>query len=106
MQIRGMEGLSPEEINQQLEMGARFVVFEYTISLLVITFKNPTDVFFVRAGEGTFVQSLGYTLTTLMLGWWGIPWGPIYSFMALFTNLSGGRDVTAEVIAGLNEAYT
>lgn len=106
MRIRGIEGFSPEEVNQQLEMGARFVVFEYTISVLVLTIKSPTDVFFIRAGESTFGHSVSYTMTTLLLGWWGIPFGPIYSIMALVTNLSGGRDVTPEVIAGLNEAYT
>jgi hypothetical protein len=30
------------------------------------------------------------------LGWWGVPWGLIYTPLTLWTNLSGGRAVTAE----------
>jgi hypothetical protein len=26
-----------------------------------------------------------------LLGWWGFPWGPIYSFHAIFVNLLGGQ---------------
>jgi len=31
------------------------------------------------------------SLKTLLLGWWGIPWGPIYSVQAIFSNLFGGE---------------
>lgn len=39
-----------------------------------------------------------YTMLTLFVGWWGIPWGPIYTIMCLATNLGGGKDVTSEVM--------
>jgi hypothetical protein len=31
------------------------------------------------------------TAITWVLGWWGIPWGPIYSLQAIFTNMFGGK---------------
>ena len=31
------------------------------------------------------------------LGWWGVPWGIIYTPLTIFTNLFGGQDVTDEV---------
>ncbi len=99
MKIVGLEGLSGQQVQLELERGARFVVFLYTISALIVTFKRSSDVHFVRAGEGTAARSLGYTLLTLLFGWWGIPWGPIYSFQSLYANLSGGKDVTREVLA-------
>jgi len=99
VKIVGMEGMSDEEINAALKQGARFVIFHYTISVLVMTFKNASDIHFIRPGEGTFGKSIGFTLLTLLLGWWGIPWGPIHSIGSLVTNLSGGKDVTAEVLA-------
>jgi hypothetical protein len=34
---------------------------------------------------------------SLLFGWWGLPWGLIYTPLTLWTNLSGGRDVTAEL---------
>jgi hypothetical protein len=99
MKIHGMEGMSDEEIREALQNGAKFVLFEYTISVLVMTFKRPSNIHFIRPGEGTAGKSLGCTIVTLLFGWWGIPWGPIYSIGSLITNLRGGKDVTAEVMA-------
>ena len=33
-----------------------------------------------------------------LLGWWGFPWGFIYTPAVLVTNLKGGRDVTSKKI--------
>jgi len=37
-------------------------------------------------------------MTTLLAGWWGIPWGPIFSIAALTRNAQGGHDVTSLVL--------
>jgi hypothetical protein len=34
-------------------------------------------------------------MVSLLLGWWGVPWGLIYTPLTLWSNLSGGREVTA-----------
>ncbi|WP_245840625.1 hypothetical protein [Ohtaekwangia koreensis] len=39
---------------------------------------------------------------TFLLGWWGIPWGPIYSIGSLVHNLNGGKDVTQEILNSYN----
>ena len=103
MNINGIEGMTGEQLAIELELGGRFVVYEYCISIILMTFKRPSDIYFIRVGEGAAARGLGFTLLTLFLGWWAIPWGPIYTIGALFTNLSGGRDVTAEVVASLQE---
>ena len=96
--IQGMDGLSPAQVQDEVRRGGRFVVFEYCVSFLVTTLRRSSDVYFVRAGEGTFTISLGYTLLSLFLGWWGFPWGFIYTPRCLATNLGGGKDVTAQVM--------
>ena len=101
MRIVGAEGLSGQEIAMELERGGKFVIYQYCISILIMTFKRPSDIYFIRAGESAVVKGLGYTLLTLVMGWWGIPWGPIYSITSLVTNLSGGKDVTREILASL-----
>lgn len=73
MDIVGLEGMSMQELSWELDKGGRFVVFTYCISVLVMTFKRPSKVFFVRAGESTFVHGLPYLLISLLFGWWGIP---------------------------------
>jgi hypothetical protein len=103
MTIQGMEGLTDEQVQQELARGAKFVIFYYTISILILTFKNPTNIYFIRAGEGTFGKSILYTVISLLFGWWGFPWGPIYTIAALVTNLSGGKDVTAEVVGTVGQ---
>ena len=103
MQIKGMEGMNDEQVRTALERGARFVVFEYTISVILMTFKRPSDIYFIRPGEGTLGKSIGCTIVSLLLGWWGIPWGPIYTIGSLITNLGGGKDVTGEVLASIRE---
>ena len=101
MQIRGIDRLSSADLERELAAGGRFVVFEYCISLVAVTLRRPTDVYFLRRGQWAFVRALPYVGISLLLGWWGLPWGLIYTPLALFTNLSGGRDVTAEVKAHL-----
>lgn len=92
--IVGLDGLSDQDIRTELQRGGKFVVFSYCVSLLVVTFKRGTDIHFIRAGEGTFLKSLPWTVLSLLLGWWGFPFGLIYTPWAVIENLSGGKDVT------------
>ena len=94
-------GLSPQELKFEIERGGRFVVFQYCISALIITFKRPTSVHFIKAGESAAVKSLPFTLLSLLLGWWGVPWGFIYTPQVIYKNLSGGIDVTPSVQAAI-----
>lgn len=104
MEIRGIDNLSVNDVSELVERGGRFVTFSYAISILVMTFKRSSSIHFIKPGEGTFVKSLPYTLLSLVLGWWGIPWGFIYTPWAVIENLSGGRNVTAEVMNAMGYA--
>jgi hypothetical protein len=98
--------MTPAQIQTEVQNGAKFVIFRYCISLLVMTFRRGTDVYFIRAGESAAAKSLPFTLLSLFFGWWGFPWGLIYTPQSLITNLGGGKDVTAEVMASLAPAVT
>lgn len=102
MNIHGLENISSQQLSQEILRGGKFVVFEYCISLLIVTFKRSSGIYFIRPGEGTLSKSIGFTLLSVLLGWWGFPWGPIYTIAALYTNLSGGKDVTMEVMNSLD----
>src|SRR5690349_15113676 len=103
MRIIGLEGISGSELNSELQRGAKFVTYQYCVSLLVVTFKRFSDIYFVRAGQRDLGRAAGYMAISLVLGWWGIPWGPIYTVGSLITNLKGGKDVTQQVVIGLNK---
>ena len=98
MSVRGIDGMSVDEVRSEVRNGGRFVVFLWTASVVIVSIKQPTDVHFIRADERAFTKALRPTLITLLFGWWGVPWGPIYSIESLATNLSGGRDVTQDVM--------
>jgi hypothetical protein len=97
IKIQGIEDLSQSEIEFELQRGAKFVLFQYCVSVVVLTFKRHSDIYFIRSGENAVVKGLPFTLLSLVAGWWGIPWGPIYTIQSLYKNLGGGRDVTQEV---------
>ncbi len=98
MAIRGIEGMTAEQVKFEVQRGGRFVVYHYCISIVVLTFRRGTDVYFVRAGESRVKKGMPWTLLTLVAGWWGIPFGPIFSIMSLVTNFKGGKDVTRSII--------
>lgn len=94
MKVNGIEGLSHEEMQSLVQQGAKFVMYEYAISILIMTFKRSSDVYFVKADENAIVKGLGFTAISLLFGWWGFPWGPIYTIGSVVNNLRGGKDVT------------
>jgi hypothetical protein len=104
MKIQGIEGMSPDQIRFELHRGAKFVFFQYCVSAILITFRRSSPVYFIPAEQNTFAKGMPWILLTLVAGWWGIPWGPIFSVQALVVNLKGGKDVTAELSAKFQPA--
>lgn len=100
--IIGLEEIqSGSHLQMELKQGGKFVVYQYCISILVMTFRRSSGIYFIRSGESTVVKGLPFTLLALLFGWWGIPWGPIYTITSIWTNFNGGKDVTQEVIASM-----
>ena len=103
IEIRGIERMSAKEVIEEVERGGRFVIYQTVMSFVVVTLRHPTAIHFIRSGQGRVGPGIGYTLQTLLLGWWGIPWGLIYTPMVLITNLCGGKDVTEAVVSDMLE---
>jgi len=102
--INGLENMSGTELSLELQKGGKFVIYEYCISVVVLTFFRSSNVTFVKADENAVTKGLGYTLLTFFFGWWGIPWGPIRSIQAIITNFKGGKDVTDRVVSAMKQA--
>ncbi len=101
MRIIGIDNMSPEQLKGEVAAGGRFVIYQYCISVVVVSFKRGSDIYFIRAEDNAVTKGLLFTLCSLVLGWWGIPWGPIWTIATVVTNLRGGRNVTAEVLRSL-----
>jgi tetratricopeptide (TPR) repeat protein len=89
-----LEDYSAEEIREEVERGAHIVMYAYCVSFLVITFKRDTRPYLIKGGHSRLGPGLPWALLTLLFGWWGFPWGLIYTPMALWQTLRGGVDLT------------
>ncbi|SRR6266849_4174677 len=99
--MHGLEGISWERLEADLLQGGRFVVYSYTVSVLIMTFRRSSDIYYIAPKNSRITPGLPWTFLSLLAGWWGIPWGPIYTIQSLWINLKGGRDVTTEFVAAL-----
>jgi hypothetical protein len=82
----------------------RYVIFYQVTSLIAVTIRSPVQgIFCPGCAEGKVLRS---TIITWLAGWWGLPWGVIYSVHAIIHNLSGGSkpdDVNARLL--IHQAY-
>jgi hypothetical protein len=95
MDIKGIKGLLLADIEKEVAKGAKFVYFTYCISIVVTTFRRNSDIYFVRSDENQLKYGWKYMLISFLLGWWGFPWGIVYTFKSLF---DGDENVTCDVM--------
>jgi hypothetical protein len=67
-----------------------------------MTFKRGSDIYFIPANAKASSKGMSFTVISLLAGWWGIPWGPIYTISSVVKNLQGGIDVTDSVWNQMN----
>jgi hypothetical protein len=90
----------PGEAHQPDAKG-RWVLYEYCISLIAVTLRRTSRPIYLRPGQYAWLRGLPYVVVSLALGWWGLPWGMIYTPVTIFANLTGGCDITAQVREGV-----
>jgi hypothetical protein len=99
MKINGIEGMTQDQLRFELQRGAKIVCYQYCISIFILSFRRSSDAYYIPAGQSSVGKGLPWTVVTLVMGWWGIPWGPIFSIQSLITNFKGGKDLTPEFSA-------
>ena len=101
MKIKNIGGLTVSDLQSEINSGGKFVEYSYAVSIIVMTFKRPSDIYFVRPDENPVTKGLIYSLISLVVGWWGIPWGPVHTIGSFITNFGGGKNRTDEIMASL-----
>ena len=86
------------DLEQKVLAGGRFVIFHYCFSVLVMSFKRTSGVTYVPPGEDGVGGAVSHSLISLLVVWWGIPWGPIWTISTVYRNARGGTDVTQAVL--------
>ena len=85
-------------MNDSVESGkVTFVIYQYAVSFLLFTMYGSSRIYEISEGASRVRPGWPYTILSLFLGWWGIPFGPLRTAQALIVNLGGGEDVTLEV---------
>lgn len=102
--ISGLRGMSLSDIQTEVQRGGVFVRYQFCISVLVMTFKRSSGIYFIKGGHSRVGPGVAYSFISLICGWWGIPWGPIWTITTVSTNFGGGKDITAAVIGAMNQA--
>lgn len=89
------------QLDEDIAKGGKFVYFTFTISIFIMTFKRPSKVYYIPSSGSAIAEGWPFLLCSLLLGWWGIPWGPIYTIGSIYTAFVG-EDVTKEVRDSMN----
>ena len=97
MTINELNHCTKEWIVNEIKNGGKFVVFPYCISIIFMSFQRTSDVYFLRNGEMAIKHGWIYMLISCLLGWWGIPWGLIFTIKSICYSFSG-KDCTADVV--------
>jgi len=72
--------------NEPVHKKTRLVQHKICISFLLFTAKIDTRLT-ISGSISSTLTNIFCTLFTLGFGWWGIPWGPVYTFTSIRHNL-------------------
>lgn len=100
--IKLKAGVTLENLNQEIENGSRFIIYPYCISIIAVSFPLFSPAILIRKGESTRGYRIYYNLISLLLGWWGLPWGPVQTIKSIVNTTNGGLDVTEDVLLNIN----
>ncbi|BEP29284.1 hypothetical protein [Helicovermis profundi] len=67
--------------------------YQLCVSFLIVSLKMNSRYFIIDKNPSKLIGVI-YFLMTTVLGWWGLPWGPIYTVGAMLTNIKGGKKTT------------
>jgi hypothetical protein len=74
---------------QRVTAQPRYAIYRQVISAMFITWRTVNQgIFCSECGAKNAYRA---SLKTWLLGWWGFPWGPIYSIQAIIWNMRGGE---------------
>jgi len=62
-------------------------------SFIFFTRKTYSN-YVIRNSNKSIITGIASTLSSLLVGWWGLPWGPIYTIQSVFINISNQEAIT------------
>ncbi|MDB5306873.1 MAG: hypothetical protein JWO38_1075 [Gemmataceae bacterium] len=93
--------VASSDVRARIQEGWRCVRFEHCLSFLFVTVRRQSGVYLTENWRERYLRGMGYSVLSLLLGPWGVPWGLVWTVRAVWTNLTGGVDVTDDILAQL-----
>jgi hypothetical protein len=72
----------------------RLALMYYAISVIFITYRRGASGMWCERCRA--FEAAKWSIVSGLLGWWGVPWGPIYTIHALFVNAKGGSQPNSQ----------
>jgi len=76
----------------EIKPDTELIQFQICISFILFSVKSPSR-FLVKGYDKTLSKKTICTIISFIFGWWGIPWGPIYTIQTICNNLAGGKKI-------------
>ncbi len=92
-----------EHLEKSISLGAKFVVFNYRISLGVVSLLKCSPAIFITKQDEINKFRKKYDLLNFIFGPWLILKGPFLTYEAYKINRNGGIDVTKDIMANLTQ---
>ena len=93
-----------EELQNEVNNGGRFVTYQYCISLFfAVTLRRFSPAILMTIDKPELKYKRKYNLISYLLGWWGIPWGPVRTIQSIKINGKGGIDVTGDIMLNMTK---
>ena len=87
------------QVEEDVMRGGRFRVFVWNFSALIVSFRRASPLSYTRSTDVVGAKAWCWSIPSMILGWWGFPWGIIFTITSLYRNCHGGRDLTQEVLS-------
>ncbi|TDU80924.1 hypothetical protein EI77_00225 [Prosthecobacter fusiformis] len=95
----GTEGMMLRDIEQDIMKGGRFIVHHWCFSIIILSFSRTTSTRYFRSWKSGIGRASFYSLVSMTFGWWGFPFGLLYTPLCLWKNARGGTDVTSDLLS-------
>ncbi|MBT3800627.1 MAG: hypothetical protein HOG05_05705 [Bacteroidetes bacterium] len=104
MSIHKSENFSINSIHKEVDHGAVFIAYKYIISIPIFPpVQRFSKLYLIKSFENKSMYCTGSNIINLLLGLWGLPFGPYYMLSAIRMNSKGGVDFTEDVLHNLKE---
>ena len=97
------DGMTLESLKQSVENGFTFHVFRYDIGIGFMSFERFSSAVLIPPGESMSAYNRPYNITTILIGWFCIPLGPLTAIKTILFNSKGGIDVTGDIMLNIDE---